>query len=176
MEKNCGLIECVDQMGKVQIPREIRKLLNILEGQKVTISADNNKIIIEKYMPMQSLCNWQEIIISALSSVIEHEIILTDDKQVLYSNKKKYINKELSNEAIELIFKREVVIKKEDSNMVNIFVNLDCDFCCELVVPIIKDNDILGSIMVLAEKNKCFNDDTIKVCKAFASFLTCVIV
>ena len=59
--------------------------------------------------------------------------------------------------------------------MVNMFDDHDQEYCCELVVPIIKDEDVLGAIMVLASENKCFDDDSVKVCKAFASFLSCVI-
>lgn len=172
-----SIIKSVDHLGRVTLPRELRKLLTIKEGSKVELSVDKDKITISRYSPMTTLREWGNCIISALSSVIEHDIILSDTEKVINSNKKKYLLKIFTSEAEELIYKREITIKKkeEGSNMVNIFDDFDQEYCCELVVPIIKNEDILGAIIVLASENKCFDDDTVKVCRAFASFLSCVI-
>lgn len=179
MEKNenKSIIKSIDQLGRVTLPRELRKLLSIREGSKVELSVDKDKITISRYSPMTTLREWGNCIISALETVIEHDIILADTEKVINSNKKKYLLKVFTNEAQELIYKREITIKKSDegSNMVNMFDDHDQEYCCELVVPIIKDEDVLGAIMVLASENKCFDDDSVKVCKAFASFLSCVI-
>ena len=174
----CGNLNSLDEMGRVEIPREFRKILDLKEGSRVEIGiVDGGKVVISKYLPMETLNEWGEAIIKAISSVVDHDLILTDDKKVITASKKKYFNKVLTNDCQELIYKREVVVKKKDenSNMIDIFFNFEQNISCELIVPIIKDNDILGSIVVLAEENKCFDDDTIKVCKAFASFLSCVI-
>lgn len=174
---NCGMINNIDEMGRVEIPREFRKILDLKEGARIELGIFNNQIIISKYLPMKTLNEWGNAILNAISSVIDHDIILTDDKKAIHSSKKKYISKLLSNECQEIIYKREIVIKKQDSdsNMINIFTDIQQVYTCELIVPIIKDNNILGSIIVLAEQNKCFDDDTVKVCKAFANFLSSVI-
>lgn len=173
-----GNINNIDEMGRVEIPREFRKMLDLKEGSRIEIGVDSGgKIIISKYLPMETLNEWGNAILKAISSVVEHDVVLTDDRKVITASKKKYIGKTLSNECQEIIYKRERVVKKqeEDSNMISIFVDFEQNYTCELIVPIIKDNDILGAIMVLAEENKCFDDDTMKVCKAFANFLSCVI-
>ena len=177
-DNTCGMINNIDEMGRVEIPREFRKLLDLKEGSRIELGiTDGDKVVISKYLPMETLKEWGSAIVKAICSVVDHDVILTDDKKVITSSKKKYLNKSLSNECQEIIYKREIVVKKQDenSNMINIFLNFEQNYTCELIVPIIKDNDILGAIMVLAEENKCFDDDTMKVCKAFASFLSCVI-
>lgn len=173
----CGMINNIDEMGRVEIPREFRKMLDLKEGARIELGIDNGKVIISKYLPMETLEEWSEAIIKSICSVVDHDVILTDDKKVISSSKKKYLGKGLTNDCQEYIYKREIVIKKkeENSNMIDVFANFEQSYSCELIVPIIKDNDILGAIMVLAEENKCFDDDTMKVCKAFASFLSCVI-
>lgn len=173
----CGMINNVDEMGRVEIPREFRKMLDLKEGARIELGIENGKVIISKYLPMETLAEWSEAIIKSICSVVDHDVILTDDKKVISSSKKKYLGKGLTNDCQEYIYKREIVIKKkeENSNMIDVFANFEQSYSCELIVPIIKDNDILGAIMVLAEENKCFDDDTMKVCKAFASFLSCVI-
>ena len=95
-------------------------------------------------------------------------------EKVLSSNKKKYINKDLTDEVQELIYKKEIVIKKQDdgSEMLEFFVGGGKDYSCELIVPIIKDGDAIGSIIILAMENKCFDDNSVKICKAFSKYLS----
>ncbi len=171
------LILSIDNLGRVAIPREIRKMLNIKEGEKVELGVEKEKITFTKYSPMSTLREWGACIMSALSSVIEHDIILCDKEKVIASTKKKYLAKSLNPSTIELVYKRDIVIKKIDdgSTMVDIFDDLETDFCCQLIAPIVKEEDLLGSIIVLATENKCFDDDVSKICKAFAHFITCVI-
>lgn len=174
---NDSLIKNIDHLGRIVIPRELRKMLNIKEGEKMELGVEKNKLILTKYSPMTTLREWGNCIISALSTVIEHDILLTDTEKVINSNKKKYLLKELSGTVVELLYRREIVIKKQEegSNMLDVFTNLEQEYCYELVVPIIKEEDMLGAIIVLGTENKCLDDDVAKICKAFAHFLTCVI-
>ncbi|MBQ8430382.1 MAG: hypothetical protein IJX26_00335 [Clostridia bacterium] len=182
MDKSCeetGTVRRIDNLGKITIPKELRDLLNIKEGcqLEIGVGAENN-LIIKKYSPMNTLREWATYIVCAIGTVVEHDIILTDSEKVITANKKKYMKKVLSGEAQNFIYKREIVVKKvqDDSNMINIFSEFDQEFCCELIVPIIKNNDVLGSIIVLAVEDKCFDNDTVKVCKAFSEFLSSIIV
>lgn len=174
---NDAFILSVDNLGRVAIPREIRKMINVKEGEKVELGIDGEKITFTKYSPMSTLREWGDCILSALSSVIEHDIILCDKEKVIASSKKKYLAKTLNPSTVEVVYKREIVVKKEDdgSTMLDIFNDMDSNFCCELIAPIVKEEDLLGSIMVLATENKCFGEEVAKICKAFANFITCVI-
>lgn len=176
--EDIGLVKRVDELGRIAVPIEIRRLLNLKEGGQVEFEVSNNKLIVSKYAPMNTLREWASCIISAISSVVEHDIIITDDEKVVDASKKKYLKKLLTNDAQEILYKREIVIKKQqdDSIMINVFSDFDCVCSCQLIVPIVKDNDVLGSIVVLASEDKCFDDDTVKVCKAFSYFLNCVII
>ena len=177
MEKEVSSIKSVDEMGRVTLPLELRKMLNIREGGKVEIGVCDNKFIISKYNPMTKLKEWADCVVNSISQVVEHEIVFTDDEKVLSSNKKKYLKKQLTPEVQEVFYRREMVIKKkdEDSTMLPIFLDTEQDFCCELIVPIVKNNDLIGSIIVLATENKCFDNDVVKVCKGFSYFLSCLI-
>ena len=173
---NDAFILSIDNLGRVAIPREIRKMINVKEGEKIEMGIDREKITFTKYSPMSTLREWGDCILSALSSVIEHDIILCDKERVIASNKKKYLTKALNSSALDVVYKREVVVKKVDdgSTMIDIFDDVNCEFCCELIAPIVKEEDLLGSIIVLATENKCFDDDVPKICKAFSNFITCV--
>ena len=170
-----GIIRRVDELGRIVLPREMRKMLNIRIGTKLEIGiVDGNKFLLTKYSDMVSLKEYSDAVASAISVSIDHDVLISDMENVLSSNKKKYINKQLSEEVQELIYKKDIVMKKQDdgSEMLNFFPNTENEFCCQLIVPIIKDGDALGSIIILASENKCFDDSSVKICKAFAKYLS----
>ena len=170
-----GIIRRVDELGRIVLPREMRKMLNIRIGTKLEIGiVDGNKFLLTKYSDMVSLKEYSDAVASAISVSIDHDVLISDMENVLSSSKKKYINKQLSEEVQELIYKKDIVMKKQDdgSVMLNFFPNTENEFCCQLIVPIIKDGDALGSIIILASENKCFDDSSVKICKAFAKYLS----
>lgn len=169
-----GIVRRVDELGRIVLPREMRKSLNVRVGTKLEIGiVDGNKFLLTKYSDMVSLKEYSDSVASAISVSIEHDVLISDMEKILSSNKKKYINKDLSEEVQELIYKKEIVIKKQDdgSEMLTFFNNTINEFSCQLIVPIIKDGDAIGSIIILAVENKCFDDSSVKICKAFSKYL-----
>lgn len=170
-----GIIRRVDELGRIVLPREIRKSLNIRVGGKLEIGiVDSNKILLTKYSEMNSLKEFSDAAAEAISFGIEHDVLISDMEKILSSNKKKYINKNFTDEIQELIYKQEIVVKKQadGSEMLEFFAGTGCDFSCQLIVPIVKDGDAIGSIIILAMENKCFDDSSVKTCKAFAKYLS----
>lgn len=170
-----GIVRRVDELGRIVLPREMRKSLNIRVGSKLEIGiVDGNKFLLTKYSEMVSLKEYSDAVATAIGVSIEHEVLITDMENVLSSNKKRYINKLLNEEVQELIYKKDIVIKKQDdgSEMLEFFTNTQNEYCCQLIVPIIKDGDAIGSIIILASENKCFDDSSVKICKAFAKYLS----
>lgn len=47
--KNIGIVRNFDALGRIVVPKEIRKILEIEEGTPVGIRLEDNKIVIEKY-------------------------------------------------------------------------------------------------------------------------------
>ena len=170
-----GIVRRVDELGRIVLPREMRKMLNIRVGSKLEIGiVDSSKILLTKYSDIVSLKEYSEAVASAISVSIEHDVLISDMEKVIASSKKKYVSKDLSEEVQELIYKKEIVIKKQEdgSEMLNFFTGTPNEFCCQLIVPITKDGDALGSIIILASENKCFDDSSVKICKAFAKYLS----
>ena len=170
-----GIVRRVDELGRIVLPREMRKMLNVREGSKLEIGiVDGNKFLLTKYSDMISLKEYSDAVANAISVSIEHDVLITDMEKVLSAGKKKYINKELTNEVQELIYNKEIVIKKQDdgSEMIDFFVGSENEYSCQLIVPIVKDGDAIGAIVILAVENKCFDDSAVKICKAFSKFLS----
>ncbi len=170
-----GIVRRVDELGRIVLPREMRKSLNVRVGTKLEIGiVDGNKFLLTKYSDMVSLKEYSDAVASAISVSIEHDVLISDMEKVLSASKKKYINKDFTEEVQELIYKKEIVIKKsaDGSEMIEFFSGSGKDYSCQLIVPIIKDGDAIGSIIILAMENKCFDDSSVKICKAFAKYLS----
>ena len=170
-----GIVRRVDELGRIVLPREMRKSLNIREGTRLEIGiVDGTKFLLSKYSDMVSLKEFSDAVATAISVSIEHDIIISDMENVLSANKKKYVGKQLTETVQELIYKKEVVIKKQDdgSEMLDFFAGINNEFCCQLIVPIVKDGDAIGAIIVLACENKCFDDSSVKICRCFAKYLS----
>ena len=129
-----GFVKRVDEMGRIAVPIEMRKLLGIKEGGQVEFELTGNKLVVSKYAPMNTLRDWGDCIIASISSVVEFDVVLTDDEKVISASKKKYLKKMISNDVQEVLYKREVVIKKQqdDSIMLNISI-----FSCAIIFSII---------------------------------------
>lgn len=173
MELN-GIIKKVDDDGKILIPEDIRKCLKILPNTKLEFMVECNKIVLSKFSDIVAIKEYSDAVANAISATIDHDILISDNEKILSSSKKKYIDKELSEQVQELIYKKEIVIKKQadGSEMLSFFVNTTNEFSCQLIVPILKEENAVGSIIILATENKCFDDDSIKICKSFAKFLS----
>lgn len=170
-----GIVRRVDELGRIVLPREMRKSLNIRIGSKLEIGiVDTNKILLTKYSEVVSLKEYGDAVASAIGVSVEHDVLISDMEKIVSSNRKKYVNKDLTEEVQELIYNKEITIKKQenDSEMLRFFPNTENEYCCQLIVPITKDGDAIGSIIILATENSCFDDDAVKICKAFAKYLS----
>ena len=108
-----GIVRRVDELGRIVLPREMRKSLNVRVGSKLEIGiVDGNKFLLTKYSDMISLKEYSDAVASAISVSIEHDVLISDMEKILSSSKKKYINKNFTEEVQELIYKKEIVIKK----------------------------------------------------------------
>ena len=54
--KSTGIVRCIDDMGRIVIPKEIRLNYNLNEGDGMEIFVDSNQIILRKYNPGCILC------------------------------------------------------------------------------------------------------------------------
>lgn len=52
--KSTGIVRKIDELGRVVIPKELRKVLSIQEKDPVEIFVDDNQIILQKYKPYNS--------------------------------------------------------------------------------------------------------------------------
>ena len=55
--KSTGIVRKVDSLGRIVLPIEIRKILDINEKDSIEIFIDNDQIVLQKYQPACVFCN-----------------------------------------------------------------------------------------------------------------------
>ena len=108
--KATGVVRRIDELGRIVIPKEIRKNFRIKEGENIEIYIDDNNIILKKYSELKNVSDISSNIIDSVFSIINKDIIITDMSNIVElspSLKNVFLTKELSVEYQNLITKRK---------------------------------------------------------------------
>lgn len=91
--KATGIVRRIDDLGRVVIPKEIRRTLKIREGDPLEIYTDNEgEVILKKYSPIGEMGAFAKEYADTLHQVSGHIVIITDrDKVIALSGASKRI-------------------------------------------------------------------------------------
>lgn len=147
-----GIVRKIDDLGRIVIPKELRKSLNIKNSDDLEITITDDKIILEKYYRLKNLKNTLNKYFKMLDKFLDSDFIISDKENILLTSKEYSDLKDtkLSNKIIELLDYRKPVLE-------NSFTSLKLTSDIELnknyyFYPIIIDTDILGSIILFNNK------------------------
>ena len=168
--KATGIIRRIDDLGRIVIPKEIRKNLRIKNGENLEIFVNENEnIILRKYNQIDKLKDISEEISEAIYNNIKETIIITNTEKVITvkgQNKKEYEDKSLSEEIIRKIYNRKPILENENIKITDKEENISC-----VLVPIIAGGDIVGSILIIS-KEKGLEESTFTIAQIVANFLS----
>ncbi len=147
--KSTGVVRRIDELGRIVIPKEIRRNLGIHDGENVEIFTENDSIILKKHNRLSTISDLATKLCNILYNEFNYKIIITDREKVLVTCglKEKITNTLLPPEYLTLIEERE--IKQEENYTFKINnEELKGNF---LFIPIISLNDSLGLIIIYSE-------------------------
>ena len=84
-----GIVRRIDELGRVVIPKEIRKTLRIKEGDPLEIYTDKENLVISKYSPISSINDFVKIVADGIEEVTQKVCLITDNDTILYLSKGK---------------------------------------------------------------------------------------
>ncbi len=152
--KNTGVVRKIDDLGRIVIPKEIRKSLNIRNGEDLQIFVDNDNIVLKKFVKILSIKEYTEILINELKKYTDSIICITDKEKIIVSTDRSYIGILNNKKILESIEERKIL---QDYQLFFQDKVIDKHF---LILPIIVDADAIGTI-VLINNNKIDDKDKI---------------
>jgi len=170
--KATGIIRRIDELGRIVIPKEIRKTLRIKEGENLEIYVDKeDNIILRKYSLIKRLNDFAQDFADSIHSFIKHTVLITDNDTILAFSgplKKEYLNKNISSELETKINRREEMLERHKKTL-----NLIEDKTIEAtyaVSPVIVNGDTVGLVMILSTEDMV-EDIDLKIAQIASKFL-----
>ena len=150
--KATGIVRRIDDLGRVVIPKEIRRTMRIREGDPLEIYTDREgEVIFKKYSPIGELTNFASQYADTLNKVCMMEVIICDKDAVIACagvSKREYLDKSLSEQLEKVMEGRSIYIHKEGNDyMMPLNENLAHYVSCAM--PIISSGDIIGCVASL---------------------------
>lgn len=156
--KATGIVRRIDDLGRVVIPKEIRRTLRIREGDPLEIFTDREgEIILKKYSPIGEITVFAKQYSESLSQVSGHVAIIADRDQYIAvsGGYKNILGKSISKDMEEKINNRETIIaSKGDKNFINLVDDEIADYVQEAICPIICEGDVIGAVILTTSEIK----------------------
>lgn len=167
-----GIVRRIDDLGRVVIPKEIRKTLHLRDGDALEIFTDTDgEVIFKKYSPIGELSAFAAQYAEAINKHVALPIVISDNDRIVASSgvpKREVSEKPISHDVEELLEQRRTFTYENDGEIVCPIEGSERR--ANIVCPIIAAGDAVGSVIVL-DNGKKPNETEIKITGVAASFL-----
>lgn len=185
--KATGIVRRIDELGRVVIPKEIRRTLRIREGDALEIYTDREGgVILKKYSLVGELGDFSKEYAESLHQSIGHIAVICDKDSIVAAssgNRRETApgaalapERPISDELDGAIIARKTNKRRVDNDDVMLPITSNDEgrssYTAQLIVPIIAAGDPIGAVILLSkEKHADFSQADIKVAETAASFL-----
>ena len=177
--KATGIVRRIDDLGRVVIPKEIRRTLRIREGDPLEIFTDREGgVILKKYSPIGELSAFSKEYAESIQQSIGH-IVLIADKDTIISvsgaTKKDYLEKKVSID-LEKIMEERKSIKLGEGSSKNISIiddeEIEGKYSSQVISPIVSEGDAIGAVIIIAKTgDEKLGEVEMKISETAAAFL-----
>jgi len=173
--KATGIVRRIDDLGRVVIPKEIRRTLRIREGDPLEIYTDNNgEVIFKKYSPIGELGTFATQYADVLYKTGGLAAVICDRDHVIAVSgipKKELLERRVAHQLEELMDQRRSYAYTGSDNRKLVPVE-GIDKVAIVASPIVAAGDVVGSILYLAGEGGNFaTESESKLVAAAAAFL-----
>lgn len=176
--KATGVIRRIDDLGRIVIPKEIRKNLKIREGDPIEIYVEQSgEIVLKRYAPFGDKIDELFSIAEAINKNTGFSVYITDTKKIIAissKNRSTNLDRMLSVDLLQILDERRIWINKKDKGVKIIEGEHHDNYIIQVVSPIICEGDILGSIILFSENSvKNVTEVDLKILQTATDFLSC---
>jgi AbrB family transcriptional regulator, stage V sporulation protein T len=153
--KATGIVRRIDDLGRVVIPKEIRRTLRIREGDPLEIFVDRDgEVILKKYSPISELSDFAKEYAEALYDSLGNPVLICDrDTYIAMAggSKKDYLNKNIS-ELVEKTMEDRNPVIMTGQETVSLVDGNDETVSSYTIGPIIANGDPIGAVIIISKE------------------------
>lgn len=174
--KATGIVRRIDDLGRVVIPKEIRRTLRIREGDPLEIFVDHEgEVILKKYSPIGELGDFAQEYADSLHQSTDHVALITDRDVVVAvagASRKEWIDREVIPEVERAMESRQAYVLPKGREATDATDHEAWEFISAVVAPIIAEGDPIGAVILgsLEEKTE-MGQLELKLAETAAGFL-----
>lgn len=142
-----GMVRRIDELGRIVIPKEMRKRLKMKEGESIAFFIEDDTLMLKKYSEIEGINETVESLIRSLYEKYQNSIFITNNEKILYCSEdilSAYQKRELSE-----YYKDNVTSNKENES-IEIINGEIADHV--YIYPFIVDGKMIGSLGILIKK------------------------
>ncbi len=173
--KATGIVRRIDDLGRVVIPKEIRRTMRIREGDPLEIYTDTDgEVIFKKYSPIGEMSSFAAQYAEVLVKGTDIPVIICDRDHCIAAagiSKKEVLERRVTSELEDITDSRRHYIRTSaDGSQVLPLEGVP--YAAGIVYPIISAGDVCGSVIFVAMDNSYIpNDNDLRVAQIAAGFL-----
>ena len=173
--KATGIVRRIDDLGRVVIPKEIRRTLRIREGDPLEIFVDRDgEVILKKYSPIGELGSFAKEYAESIYENTHYTTLISDRDNIIAvagTAKKDYLDKQVGKYVENCMEKRKTVVETSNGRY-EMTKDYEDEFSTFVIVPITSGGDPIGAVILLnKEKEAVMSQAEIKVAETAAAFL-----
>jgi AbrB family transcriptional regulator (stage V sporulation protein T) len=172
--KATGIVRRIDDLGRVVIPKEIRRTLRIREGDPLEIYTEKDgEVIFKKYSPIGELGDFATNYAETLAKASGHGACITDRDNVIAVSgvpKKELMEKPISPELENVMTEKAVFNSQNGEKAISVADGVD-KYNAGVVVPIVSEGDTIGSVIFIMNENEKPGEVESKLAETAAGFL-----
>jgi len=158
--KATGIVRRIDDLGRVVIPKEIRRTLRIREGDPLEIFVDRDgEVILKKYSPIGELGDFAKEYAESLYESTNHITMISDRDTVIAvagGSKKEYLDKQIGP-YVETCMENRKATVETNAGQFELCKDLSESYSSFVIAPIVAGGDPIGAVMLVSK------DETVKM-------------
>lgn len=158
--KSTGVIRRIDELGRVVIPKEIRKTLRIKDGESLEIYLENTNIILKKYSMFDGMNKFYKIFVDSIYEELNDNVLIVDRDVVLAAAgdiKKDYLERNISDDVDKIIQNRKSEVSRDRQDVFIVSgIKVNASY---IISPIIVNGDAIGAVIMMSTTKELSNDD-----------------
>ncbi len=173
--KATGIVRRIDDLGRVVIPKEIRRTLRIREGDPLEIFVDRDgEVILKKYSPIGELGDFAKEYAESLFESTGHLTMISDRDSIIAisgASKKDYLDKQIGSIVENCMESRKTVLET-NTGQYDICKDMSETYGSFVISPIVAGGDPIGAVILCSkEEGTKMGQMEVKMAETAAGFL-----